>query len=533
MNKLKILSGLLLLSSVSLFSQQVDSLFSLYMESDKGKRIALANEIAQTVYDLQCTDTLYQLTNEISDQLSDAIVYELVACHAMYITVDYALSNQYTLQAALLYEALGDTLSTDIMYGNMANNHLRMGQYEQAIGTFISNKQNNRLAEIYFSMGKLSIKQKNFERAIDLLEQSVAISEALQMRQLLYDSYRLLYEVNREKQSATQALIYLERYKALGDSLFQEATREDLAEFRVRYDTQQKELEIVRQQAEIDKHQNRQYLYIGGLVIAGVLLVLFIYIIRLRNKRNRALAEINATKDKFFSIISHDLKNPAIAQRDALQQLITYAGKWEADSLAQYYEELLKSADGQVELLYNLLNWAQVQTGRMPYVPTEFDLVAELRSDIALIKNMAERKGIALETQMPESAIITGDRNMLATVVRNLLTNAVKFTDKGGCITLEIKPDEEDGYTISVADTGRGMRREEVEGLFRIDRQRSRMGTAGEPGSGLGLIVCQELVEKHGGRLRVESEVGKGSEFLFAVRKKGSRKRYTDFDVYI
>ncbi|MDL2265368.1 hypothetical protein LJC43_03190, partial [Parabacteroides sp. OttesenSCG-928-G21] len=392
--------------------------------------------------------------------------------------------------------------------------------YDQAIGTFISNKQNNRLAEIYFSMGKLSIKQKNFERAIDLLEQSVAISEVLQMRQLLYDSYRLLYEVSREKQSATQTLIYLERYKVLGDSLFQEATREDLAEFRVRYDTQQKELEIVRQQAEIDKHRNRQYLYIGGLVIAGVLLVLFIYIIRLRNKRNRALAEINATKDKFFSIISHDLKNPAIAQRDALQQLITYAGKWEADSLAQYYEELLKSADGQVELLYNLLNWAQVQTGRMPYVPTEFDLVAELRSDIALIKNMAERKGIVLETRMPESAVITGDRNMLVTVVRNLLTNAVKFTDKGGRITLEIKPDEEDGYTISVADTGRGMRREEVEGLFRIDRQRSRMGTAGEPGSGLGLIVCKELVEKHGGMLRVESEVGKGSEFLFAVRKE-------------
>ena len=106
--------------------------------------------------------------------------------------------------------------------------------------------------------------------------------------------------------------------------------------------------------------------------------------LNLRNKRNSVLAEMNATKDKFFPIISHDLKNPAIAQRDALQQLISYSKEWNVELLSEYYEELLKSANGQVELLYNLLNWAQVQTGRMPFNPTQFDLSEALRSDIVL-----------------------------------------------------------------------------------------------------------------------------------------------------
>ncbi|MDF9829163.1 ATP-binding protein [Parabacteroides sp. PF5-6] len=314
-----------------------------------------------------------------------------------------------------------------------------------------------------------------------------------------------------------QAEVYLGKYNEAVAKLSDTNLHNSLQEMEVKYDVKKKELEIVRQQAEIDRHQTKQYIYLGGLIAAGILLLLFIYIASLRSKRNRALAETNATKDKFFSIISHDLKNPAIAQRDALQQLITHAGEWDADSLAQYYKELLQSADGQVELLYNLLNWAQVQTGRMPYNPTAFDIVMELRSDILLTKNLADRKGVSLDLRMPDTLVLTGDRNMLTTVVRNLLTNAVKFTEKGGRITLGIEPEESGGYIISVADTGTGMNREQIESLFHIDRRPSRAGTAGEPGSGLGLVVCKELIEKHGSALCLESVKGKGSRFWFAI----------------
>lgn len=376
----------------------------------------------------------------------------------------------------------------------------------------------NLISSAERSMMKVYFSLKDYKTACHHAEQALTNTEKEDWKNL-HDLYGYLIMIYALSGNVNQSETYLEKYNEAVAKISDINLHNSLQEMEVKYDTQQKELEIVRQQAEIDKHRTKQYIYIGGLIVAGILLILLIYIARLRTKRNRALAETNATKDKFFSIISHDLKNPAIAQRDALQQLITYSDKWDTDSLSQYYEELLKSADGQVELLYNLLNWAQVQTGRMPYNPTQFDLTSELSPDIALIKNLADRKGITLDIRMPENAIATGDRNMLTTVVRNLLTNAVKFTGKDGCIILEIQPEESGSYTVSITDTGKGMSREQVETLFHIDRQRPRAGTAGESGSGLGLVVCKELIEKHGSTLHVESEEGKGSRFLFTLQK--------------
>ncbi|MDH6343811.1 signal transduction histidine kinase [Parabacteroides sp. PFB2-12] len=366
------------------------------------------------------------------------------------------------------------------------------------------------------SLMKACFGLKDYPTACRYAEQLLAHVEEEDWENL-YDIYGYLIMMYALSGDVGQSEAYLTKYNEAVANLSDINLHNSLQEMEVKYDVQQKELEIMRQQSELERERTKQSIYIAAIVIAVILLLLFIYIASLRHKRNKILAEANATKDKFFSLISHDLKNPAIAQRDALQLLITHAGEWDTESLSRYYEELLISADGQVELLYNLLNWAQVQTGRMPYAPTQFDLVFELRSDIALIKNMADRKEIRLELQIPETAIVTGDRHMLTTVARNLLTNAVKFTDHGGEVRLEIQPEANGRYRITVADTGTGMSREQQESLFRIDRQRSRAGTAGESGSGLGLIVCRELIEKHGSSLHLTSEEGKGSRFWFTL----------------
>jgi signal transduction histidine kinase len=133
-----------------------------------------------------------------------------------------------------------------------------------------------------------------------------------------------------------------------------------------------------------------------------------------------------------------------------------------------------------------------------------------------IIKSMAERKDIDFEAHTPSSAVITGDENMLVTVVRNLLTNAVKFTGAGGKVSLQIT-ECNSKYIVAVSDTGVGMSPEQLQNLFRIDRQHLRKGTAGEQSSGLGLIVCKEMLEKNGSRLNVESEEGKGSRFWFEI----------------
>ena len=355
--------------------------------------------------------------------------------------------------------------------------------------------------------------------------------------------FAILAKANAFLGKPAKAAEYFDRYINLTANLSTKNYMSALTEMQTQYETEKKQLEIERQQNVIKKQNLQRGLLAGGVVVLVVFLVLLWYMLRLRNRRNRALternnalSESNATKDRFFSIISHDLKNPAIAQRDALQMLLDHEGAWDAQTLNRYYHSLLKSADGQVNLLYNLLNWAQVQTGRMPYRPAPFDLAAELqKTDISLLQNMANRKGVTLTVEMPETAIVTGDADMLATVVRNLLVNAIKFTPAGGTVTLKASPNpsegggfsppsgELEGACISVTDTGAGMSEEQIRNLFQLDSRQSHRGTANEQGSGLGLIVCRELLEKHGSKLHIESEPGKGSRFWFTIMKTVKR----------
>ena len=331
----------------------------------------------------------------------------------------------------------------------------------------------------------------------------------------VYSLLTRLYAVTGDPKNADK---YWAKENEVQEKMNRNNTQNALQEIEVKYDVQQKELEIARKQITIDKQQKRQLIFMGGLIAAGVLLSLCAYIIILRTRRNRELVEMNAIKDKFFSIVSHDLKNPAIAQRDSLQLLTENADKLDAKTVSAYYHQLLKSADGLVDLLKNLLNWALIQTGRHIYQPSPMNLVGALRSDIEVTKSMAARKEVVFEVTTPPSAIINADENMMVTIVRNLLANAVKFTAKGGEVTLDISPSAT-AYTVSVADTGSGMTPEQVQNLFRLDRQQSREGSSGEKGTGLGLIVCKEFLEKHGSTLHIESEAGKGSRFWFELMK--------------
>jgi signal transduction histidine kinase len=222
------------------------------------------------------------------------------------------------------------------------------------------------------------------------------------------------------------------------------------------------------------------------------------------------------TKDKFFTIISHDLKNPVMAQRNALQSLINNAEILDKDTLIGYYTELLKSVDGQVELLYNLLGWAQLETGRMSVHPDVFDLKLAINAEMKLLQLPLASKNITLSCSFPENTLAFADKTMIGTVVRNLLSNAIKFTHVDGEIELAVT-EQKDTFVVSIKDSGIGMTSETRNKLFHIDSQYSASGTEGESGSGLGLVVCKELVEKNGGTLTVESEEGKGTTFRFTV----------------
>ena len=342
--------------------------------------------------------------------------------------------------------------------------------------------------------------------------------EALEEQKLCYS---ILAELAIVKGNARENIQYWEELDLIEMEIGHLTTLRAAEEMNAKYETAQNELEIERQKRVIARQNMQHLLLLMGIALCVIIFSMLLHIIRLRNIRNRELLEMNITKDKFFNIISHDLKNPAVAQRNALKVLVKNARAWDDNTLADYHLELLKSAEGQIELLLNLLNWSRLQTGRIEYCPETF-VISELHPSLILIRSMAEKKGIFLDIQIPEKTIMTCDSKMLTTIIRNLLTNAIKFTQVGGTVTLNISPctdiakNSNTKYNISVADTGVGISETNLRKLFRLGSAHTT-GTVGEQGSGLGLIICKELLEKHGSKLHVESEESKGSRFWFIV----------------
>jgi len=365
-------------------------------------------------------------------------------------------------------------------------------------------------------LSKLEQLKGNYDKSEEYAKKALQIALDLESPKEKQTCYIILSELAIAQGKYRDNVQYLEELDLIDIAMAREVSLRASEEMEAKYEAEKKELEIKQQQQIIARQNMQHWLLVGSIAVCVVVLVMLWHIIRLRNRSNLTLAEMNATKDKFFSIISHDLKNPAIAQRDALKMLVQNTRALNTETLAEYHNELLKSAEGEVELLFNLLNWAQLQTGKMTCTPKTF-LISNLISNLSLIRKMAENKNITLDIQIPENALVTGDSNMLTTIVRNLLTNAIKFTSEGGQVSFCAEAATDGKYTISVSDTGVGMSPEHIRDLFRLESAHSHHGTAGETGTGLGLIVCKEFLEKHKSALYVESEKGKGSRFWFKV----------------
>jgi len=234
------------------------------------------------------------------------------------------------------------------------------------------------------------------------------------------------------------------------------------------------------------------------------------------HEANTRLLELNATKDRFFSIIAHDFRSPFNAIVGLSSLLIEQIRQKDYDSLDQYAEIIEESSQQAMALLLNLLEWSRVQTGKISFSPVELDLAKEIEDAIGQAREAARQKEITVERELPANAVAFADRQMLATVLRNLISNAIKFTPRGGRIAIAAHA-ETDGWQISVSDNGVGMSEDTMAKLFRIDQNHSTPGTDNENGTGLGLILCREFITRHGGDIRFESEIAHGSRFTFTL----------------
>ena len=228
------------------------------------------------------------------------------------------------------------------------------------------------------------------------------------------------------------------------------------------------------------------------------------------------LREVIATKDKFFSIIAHDLKNPLSVISNMSSHLLKNHGDFSEKKKKAYVQLINESSHTLYKLLENLLEWSRAQTGKINFEPKEFDLHELSRSNVALFEDRAREKNITLEPDIDENSMIKADYNMINTVMRNLVSNAVKFTQPGGKV--KIFSERQNGkYSIYVSDTGVGIDNNDIDKLFRIDESHSTLGTDNEEGTGLGLILCKEFIDKHHGRIDIQSKMGEGTTFVVTL----------------
>lgn len=230
------------------------------------------------------------------------------------------------------------------------------------------------------------------------------------------------------------------------------------------------------------------------------------------------LARSNLMKDKLFSIVAHDLRSPFNTLLGFAQLIADHAEKATRQELGDYAREINRSGSRLLQLVDNLLRWSRSQMGDTKFQATDQMLSPIIHGVTELQRKIAEEKGITLHTDLTDD-FVTIDRDIIESLLRNLVNNAIKFTKPGGEVTIQVRPLGEDRMEILVKDSGVGISSEQLDSLFEFTDRQSTTGTLGEPGTGLGLQICGEFAAAHGGEIHVESELGVGSTFRFSVPK--------------
>ena len=371
----------------------------------------------------------------------------------------------------------------------------------------------NKLGLIYLELYEPKLAKESFENALLLAKESGHLDEEML-------SYLYLSKYYSSKQMHKKALESLNKYIVLKDSIFSSENMGRFADLQTLFATDREEIknkvekELLLKEIEFSTRTS-QYLFVISIVTL-IIILLLVSKFRAQKKTNNLLNELNSSKDKFFSILAHDLKNPFQGLLGYTEMLHTDYNSLERDEVRESIASLHSVTRTVYNLLEGLLEWSRAQTGRMEYNPILFKLSEEVRKVVELSIKNATLKEISFTAEIDETIIVFADRNMVSTILRNLVANAIKFTNSGNLIKV-IAEKKKNEIVVTVLDQGIGMSQEELDSLFRIDIHHTTLGTNGEEGTGVGLILCKELVKNNDGKIWAESELGKGSRFIFTL----------------
>ncbi len=493
--------------------------------------------------------SLFEKQNDKFRQLN---IYERVgALHAR--QNQYNKAVEYYKNAQRIYKELKNTPGEAAALINMAAILLSENKLEGALSYYQAAYELVSPLHIVplevsslIGMANIYVVLKDYEKANIAYRKCIGLAKPAGLKIELEEAYQGLSEVYKSLKDPGTSKAFRSLSAELKDSLFNDSILKQTSDLQLLYEAEKKQTQIELMDKEqklrsLDLQQTKQEknFFVALSVLMALLILLFIFFISQNRIINRKLKkgmsdlglknaeielqraqldQLNQVKDRFFSIISHDLRNNLTTMK-LYFDLVSSPNYKETDS-SDMSKQVAASVQNTIDLLENLLVWAAGQIKGVQVEPKKVNLNKLAEVNCQMLFSMAQQKRITLTNDTDEDACIMADENMVNLIIRNLLSNALKFTPEGGSISI-LSQEEAFFHQIIVIDNGVGMNPEQLETLFTAHANVSTQGTANEKGTGLGLMLCKEFVEKNGGKIWVESEEGKGSSFYFTFPKAG------------
>ncbi|QKJ62969.1 tetratricopeptide repeat protein [Flavobacterium sp. M31R6] len=487
-------------------------------------------------------DKAFEINKKTGNKIS--MVYNLNnIASAYYNEKNYRKAFEYYTKSKDLNLSMYDLNGLGYCYSKIGQIYSDQKRYEESLDYFkkalnsYDKSQTYNIGNNYIGMGIVYYKMAlvNSSNKKELLAQS---AQSLNNAAYLFTQkgildrlsicYLELYKTKKEQGDFTEALNYFEKHNTIKDSLFSNESQNKLTNLQSKREIDLRDKQIEIQKLKINSDYRKVYLLVTITITIAILFILFfwLYIIK-RNtnelllNKNEEISNINKQKDKFFSIIAHDLRGPFNGFLGLTELLAEEIDDMDNEEIQFAAINMRSSANNLNRLLENLLEWSRMEQGLIPFSPQESNLVKVIKECVEPLQDAANKKAITIETIINQNLKIFADHHILQSVIRNILSNALKFTPKKGKIKIYAQEDLKNTI-ISIVDSGIGMDIKMIENIFQLDVKTNRRGTDDEPSAGLGLILCKEFVEKHRGKIWVESEEGKGSTFNFSFPKNNT-----------
>ncbi len=424
------------------------------------------------------------------------------------------------------------------------------GNYVEALKYFkkslqIANATKDRIyvAQIYMHVGEVYIDMKKPEKAIYYLAESIRIAKEIKAKSVEQESYEYLSKAYQDMEDYKLSLDYYRTAMIIKDTLMSEKKTQKMSYLQAKFDNEQKDIQIQVLKQASELHDAELFVQkmikttLAIILIAAIILLTMLYyrnrdkvrqnkqlqtqqrdLIQQKNEiqqQKDELDRVNLVKDRLFSIIGHDLRSPFNTIKGFIA--ILKIGGLTADEIKDVTSTMEEQLNHTLNLLNNLLYWSWSQMQGIYANPEDFFINTIIEDNMALLASNASKKHITLKNNLDKRLKITADKNMIDTVIRNLLANALKFTFHKGEVIISYQ-DQTDHYIFCISDTGVGMSETQIQNLFGL-KANSTFGTAHEKGTGLGLQICKEFLDTNNGKIWVTSKLNEGSKFYFTLLK--------------